>query len=73
MTITTYFGFICPNCKSTVDIGVGEPNCPNCKTRMIPNVSGKPVATNVYCKKCNSAFGMINSDTCPSCGEKFEV
>lgn len=72
MNVTTYFGFICPVCKSTVDIGVGEPNCPNCETRMIPNKLGTLVGANVHCKNCNSFFGMINSDKCPDCGTPFE-
>ncbi len=71
MSLTTYYGFICPRCSSSVDIGVGEPNCPNCGTRMIPNKQGNAVATNVSCKKCNNFFGMINSDKCPDCGTPF--
>ncbi len=72
MSMTTYFGFICPQCKSTVDIGVGQPNCPSCGTRMVANKQGTPVATNVHCKKCNTSYGMINSDKCPDCATKFE-
>jgi rubrerythrin len=72
MSTTTYYGFICPKCKSTVDIGIGEPNCPICGIKMVSNKQGKPIAMNVYCKKCNSNFGMINSDKCPICGTRFE-
>jgi len=71
-----YIGYICPSCKSTIDVAaVGMDNnvlpCPSCKTPMIPNENGKTVATNVFCSKCKSAFGMINSDRCPKCGELF--
>ena len=68
----TYFGFICPKCHSTVDLGVETPNCPSCGTQMVPNPNGKPVGVNVSCKNCNSAFGMIDSDKCPGCGTPFE-
>lgn len=72
MSITTYFSFICPNCQSTVDIGVGQPDCPSCGTKMIPNQKGTPIGANVHCKKCNSFYGMINSDKCPHCGTEFQ-
>lgn len=72
MDVTTYFGFKCPRCNSSVAIGVGKPNCPSCGTQMLPNFESEPVATNVHCKKCNSYYGMINSDKCPDCGTKFE-
>jgi hypothetical protein len=75
MQVTSYFGYICPNCKTTIDIGamVGANKilCPTCKTEMVPNPQGRPVSTNVHCKKCNSSFGMINSDKCPTCGTPF--
>ena len=70
-----YFGYKCPNCNSTVDIGVsvgsGEQLCPNCKAKMIPNPEGKTTSANVHCSKCNSSFGLINSDKCPNCGQPF--
>ena len=72
MNLTNYYGFICPKCHSTVNIGIGEPNCPTCGTKMIPNKKANPVSANVYCKKCNISFGMINSDKCPECGTNFE-
>lgn len=72
MNVTAFYGFICPNCKSTVDIGIGEPICPDCKTKMIPNEQGTSVAANVHCKNCDISFGLINSDKCPECGTPFE-
>lgn len=75
MKTGTYFGYKCPKCNSTIDIAavVGSDKllCPNCKTEIIPNDSGKTVSANVTCKKCNSSFGMINSDKCPNCGTLF--
>ncbi len=75
MEVTSYFGYICPNCKSTIDIGaiVGSSKilCPTCKTEMVPNKNGRSVGTNVHCKNCNSSFGLINSDKCPNCGTPF--
>ncbi len=73
MNTSTFFGFICPKCTTSITFGIGgEPVCPNCGTRMIPNKNATPVAMNVHCKKCNSSFQMIDSDTCPECGTKFE-
>jgi rubrerythrin len=71
MELTTYYGFICPKCKSTVNIGISEPNCPDCGTMKVPNKQGTPILTNVTCKKCNAFFGMTDSDKCPDCGTKF--
>ena len=71
MNVSTYYGFICPNCSSTVSIGIGEPNCPICGIKMVANKKAKPVAANVFCKKCNAGFGMVNSDKCPLCGTEF--
>ena len=76
MKATSFFGYICPNCKTTIDIGaaVGDDKilCPSCKTPMIPNPKGRPAAANVHCKNCNWSFGIINSDKCPNCGTPFE-
>jgi DNA-directed RNA polymerase subunit RPC12/RpoP len=77
--VTTYFGYICPNCKSTVDIGAiatgtdtdTEILCSQCHTPMVPNPNGRIVSTNVKCLDCNISFGMINSDKCPQCGKTF--
>lgn len=75
---TSYFGFICPKCKSTVDIGAsissapeGDPKCPTCGTTMEPNPQGQTVSANVHCSNCNSSFGLINSDKCPNCKTPF--
>lgn len=72
MEVTSYFGFACPKCKSSVDIGTGEPNCPWCGTKMEANPDSAPVRTNAHCKKCNATYGLINSDICPLCETKFE-
>jgi hypothetical protein len=64
----TFFGFICPRCGSTIDIGVGRPECPNCGVAMVPNAAGNASATNVYCPKCKLAVGLANSERCPKCG-----
>jgi len=75
----SYFGLICPQCQSTVDIGVGSsagpPLCPNptCKTPMVPNPQTSPVAVNVYCPTCSASYRMVNSDKCPRCGGAFEL
>ena len=75
MQTKSFFGYKCPNCNSTIDIaavaGSNKLLCPNCKTEMVPNPDGKTVSANVYCKKCNSSFGLINSDKCPNCGSSF--
>lgn len=76
MSSKVYFGYKCPKCGSTIDIGVQmgsttDPNCPTCKTKMVPNPDGKTVAANVYCPRCDSSFGLVNSDKCPKCGGPF--
>jgi DNA-directed RNA polymerase subunit RPC12/RpoP len=75
MKASAFFEYKCPNCNSTVDIGVSaggdEQLCPNCKTKMIPNPKGTVSSANVHCSKCNSSFGLINSDKCPNCGKAF--
>jgi hypothetical protein len=72
---TNYYGYKCPKCNSSVNIGVtvGEPRCPSpgCNTLMIPDSKANAVYTNVSCKKCGSSFGMINSSICP-CGKPFD-
>lgn len=80
MSAQTFFGYKCPRCNSTIDVGASvtvggrpqdKPTCPSCGVDMVPNPEGRTVAMNVHCRKCNSMFGMINSDVCPSCGEPF--
>jgi DNA-directed RNA polymerase subunit RPC12/RpoP len=76
MKAVSYFGYKCPRCGSTIDIGatVGssdEPACPHCGTIMKPDPHGKTSAANVYCPKCNASFGLVNSDRCPKCGGPF--
>lgn len=70
MGISSYFGFKCPRCGSTVDIGIGSgaPTCPSCGTKMKPNASFGGAAANVYCRSCNTAYGLVNSSRCPQCG-----
>lgn len=69
---TNYFGYRCPQCGTTVDIGVDTtgdtPRCPNCRAEMRPDPNGRASATNVYCPRCNIAVGLVNSDHCPDCG-----
>lgn len=67
MSPTTFFGFVCPSCGTSIDIGVGHPRCPNCQTLMVPNPQAR-AAANVYCPACDSSMGLVNSDRCPSCG-----
>jgi len=73
MGLTSYFGFRCPKCGSTVDVGVaaGEPSCPTCGTTMEPNPDARGSAAGVYCARCDAAFGLVNSDVCPLCGGPF--
>jgi DNA-directed RNA polymerase subunit RPC12/RpoP len=73
----TYFGFKCPACGSTIDIGIGfssvPPRCLSCGTAMIPNPEARPSTANAYCPRCRSMFGLINSDRCPTCGGPFSA
>lgn len=74
MTATSYFGFMCPQCKSSVDIGAGgPPTCPECGNAMIPNPNASPVTANAYCANCKSLSGIVNSDRCPDCGGPFSA
>jgi len=75
MKASVFYGYICPNCKSTIDVaamaGTDQLKCPNCKTTMQPNPNGKVISANVHCSKCNSSYGLVNSPTCPQCGTPF--
>jgi len=73
MNLSSYFGFKCPRCGSTVDIGVttGDPSCPNCGAAMIRNEQFTGAAANVHCPTCNATYGLVNSDRCPQCGGPF--
>jgi DNA-directed RNA polymerase subunit RPC12/RpoP len=73
MGMLSYFGYRCPKCGSTVDIGVttGRPSCPTCGTTMAPNEGAKSSAGNVYCPRCKASYGLVNSDKCPQCGGPF--
>ena len=75
MRSSSFFGYKCPKCGSTCDIiamvGGEVPLCSVCKTEMVPDPDGKKSAANVTCKKCNSSYGLINSDRCPECGTPF--
>jgi rRNA maturation endonuclease Nob1 len=68
------FGLMCSTCGSTFDIigtiGADPQRCPQCGGIMVPNPNAK-ITAKVTCKKCNSSFGLINSDKCPKCGEPF--
>jgi len=69
----TFFGFICPKCSTTVQVGVGTPSCPTCGTQMVPNSKAPASAGNVMCKRCNTAYGLITADRCPQCGGPFSA
>jgi rRNA maturation protein Nop10 len=75
MKAASFFGYMCPKCGSSVDIaaiaGTDRLLCDNCKTEMVPNPKGKSSSANVSCKKCNTFYGLVNSDKCPACGEPF--
>jgi len=75
MQTSSFFGYICPKCKSTIDVaaivGSDKLTCPQCKTPMVPNSNGRTSAANVYCAKCNTSYGLVNSDKCPQCGGPF--
>lgn len=80
MIAEMYCGYKCPICKSSVDIGVStstnqagsdNPRCPSCGSVMIPNPDGDTISMNVYCLECNSVFGVVNSNSCPACGQAF--
>jgi hypothetical protein len=65
---TSYFGYRCPKCGAKVAMGIGEPSCPACGTRMVPDHQATGAAANVYCAKCKAAYGLTLSTTCPQCG-----
>lgn len=68
------FGLMCPICNIIIDVhatvGSDPQRCPRCGRNMVPNPSAK-ISAKVTCQKCNSSFGLINSDKCPKCGEPF--
>lgn len=74
MGLHTHYGYICPNCKSTIGVNIGNEDdlkCPNCRTKMVPNEGATPWTMNAHCKHCNTSYGMIDSDKCPTCGRPF--
>ena len=76
MKATTIYGYKCPKCGSTIDIGVmidsdNVPKCSKCNIPLIPDPNGKISAVNVYCPKCRITYGIVNSDRCPKCGGSF--
>ena len=76
MKASSYFGYKCLKCNSTVDVAAivsssGALICEKCGIEMIPNPIGKTCAANVYCPKCNITFGFVNTDKCPECGGIF--
>jgi len=76
MQTISFFGYICPQCRGTIDIGavVGggrDMICSKCKIPMVPNPNGQMSAANVYCENCIVGYGIINSDKCPQCGGQF--
>jgi len=78
MWAASYFGYKCPKCGSTIDIGgvVGSSDellCPHCGTVMITDPNGKTSAANVYCPNCKAFFGLVNSDRCPICEGPFSA
>ena len=72
MSPSTFFGYKCPRCGTTVQVGVaqssGEPSCPNCHATMVPNPDAPGSGANVYCPKCEIAVGLATTDHCPQCG-----
>jgi predicted RNA-binding Zn-ribbon protein involved in translation (DUF1610 family) len=75
MGMSSYVGFRCPKCGSTVEIGVtsGHPTCPSCGARMVPNEKARGAAANVYCPTCKASYGLVTSDRCPQCGGPFSA
>ncbi len=76
MKVGAFFGYKCPRCNSTVDIGAvagaSTLKCPNCGVDMVPDPKGKTSAAKAYCPKCKSLYGLVNSDRCPQCGGPFQ-
>lgn len=75
MQAGSFFGYKCPKCQTSIDIaaivGSDKLHCPNCGIEMMPDPQGKTSSANVYCRKCNTSFGLVNSDRCPKCGGPF--
>ena len=75
MKATSFFGYKCPKCNSKISVGVmlggDAPMCPGCEVPMVPDREAQASAANVYCPNCKTAFGLVNSDRCPTCGGPF--
>lgn len=80
MSAQVFYAYKCPQCNSTVNVGISvvagipiqqKPRCLSCGVDMEPDQNGRTTAMNVFCRNCNSKFGMITSDTCPNCGKPF--
>lgn len=72
MKATNYFGYKCPRGHTRITMGIQlggeELLCPTCHTPMVPDNEATPGAANVYCPKCDAAYGMLLLDRCPECG-----
>lgn len=73
---SSFFGMKCPKGCVTIQVGavagsLTAPTCPVCGSKLVANAAAPPVATNVYCAKCNAAFGMVSGSTCPICDGPF--
>jgi len=68
------FGFKCPKCGVRIGVAVGpasdHPDCPECRTAMVPDEGGLRVGANLHCPKCNTTVGLMvpAPDRCPDCG-----
>lgn len=72
MIVNSYFGFKCPKCNTTTDIGAGASICTQCESKMRENTSATPSTANAYCSHCQTYHGLINGDCCPICQKPFK-
>lgn len=67
------FGLKCPQCGSSSGIFIGESSlCPSCHVPMIADSSRPGWTANAYCPTCKTFAGLVNSERCSKCGDKYK-
>ena len=67
-------GLKCPQGHFKVQTMIGDPICPICGNRLVPNREAPDVALNRYCKHCSTfiALNLVDTGHCPKCGRPWE-
>jgi len=67
-------GLKCPQGHFKVQTMIGEPKCPICGSKLVPDKAAPDTTLNRQCKYCGTviAFNLTDSGHCPTCGRTWE-